>query len=26
MLVFTPFAYYFVTLRDTFMHFSVLTY
>jgi hypothetical protein len=26
MLVFTPFAYYFVTLRGTFMHFLELTY
>jgi hypothetical protein len=26
MLVFTPFAYYFVTLRGTFMHFPELTY
>jgi hypothetical protein len=26
MLVFTPFAYCFVTLRDTFMHFLELTY
>jgi hypothetical protein len=26
MLVFTPFAYCFVTLRGTFMHFPELTY
>jgi hypothetical protein len=26
MLIFTPFAYCFVTLRDTFMHFPELTY
>jgi hypothetical protein len=26
MLVFTPFAYYFVTLSGTFMHFPELTY
>jgi hypothetical protein len=26
MLVFTPFAYCFITLRGTFMHFSELTY
>jgi hypothetical protein len=26
MLIFTPFAYCFVTLRGTFMHFSELTY